>query len=108
MEQFIQLGKNADVSGKCRTCFRINVIRCKTSEGAVLVAARVLHQMHRGGLYMIKRQRYSYSLFYYFQVVIHSFIHFMFFVCALIATRSEQGMHSYLKIKVLCCPSEPL
>lgn len=46
------------VSGKCWVCYWINDIRKQAEDSAVLRAAKRLHQLHRGGLYMLERKRY--------------------------------------------------
>lgn len=45
------------VSGKCWVCYWINDIRKQSEDSAVLRAAKRLHQLHRGGLYMLERKR---------------------------------------------------
>jgi hypothetical protein len=45
------------VSGKCWTCYYINEVRKSSKDRAVLMAAKRLHQQHRGGLYMLERNR---------------------------------------------------
>ena len=44
------------VSGKCWTCFWINDVRKSAEDKSVLLAAKRLHQLHRGGLYMLERR----------------------------------------------------
>jgi hypothetical protein len=47
------------VSGKCWTCFQINDIRKKCTDHETLQAAKRLHQLHRGGLFMLERKSYK-------------------------------------------------
>lgn len=48
------------VSGKCWVCYWINDIRKQSEDSATLRAAKRLHQIHRGGLYMLERKRYPF------------------------------------------------
>jgi hypothetical protein len=54
---WVKLRVYKQVSGKCWVCFRINDLRKRHSEKNVLQAAKILHQQHRGGLYMLERKR---------------------------------------------------
>ncbi|KAJ1436461.1 hypothetical protein B484DRAFT_428616 [Ochromonadaceae sp. CCMP2298] len=47
------------VSGKCWTCYHINEVRKTSKDRNVLLAAKRLHQQHRGGLYMLERLSYK-------------------------------------------------
>ena len=53
------------VSGKCWTCFEINDVRRSCEDKAVLLAAKRLHQLHRGGLYMLERKRQVKIAYFY-------------------------------------------
>jgi hypothetical protein len=45
------------VSGKCWVCYWINELRKTSEDQSILLAAKKLHQLHRGGLYMLERKR---------------------------------------------------
>lgn len=54
---YLKIREYKAVSGKCWTCHYISELRQKTSNRDVLLACKMLHQLHRGGLYSIERAR---------------------------------------------------
>lgn len=56
---YVKIRVYKQVSGKCWTCHRINEVRMNSENKSTLLAAKELHQLHRGGLYMLERQRYD-------------------------------------------------
>jgi len=60
---WVKIREYKAVTGKCWTCFHINEIRKTSSDTSVLLAAKQLHQLHRGGLFMQERQRYVVAVY---------------------------------------------
>lgn len=55
---YVKIRVYKQVTGKCWTCHRINEVRMNSENKSTLLAAKELHQLHRGGLYMLERERF--------------------------------------------------
>ena len=46
-----------NVSGKCNTCYLIDREKGKATDQEVVRHLGIAHQLHRGGLYMLEREK---------------------------------------------------
>lgn len=60
---YVRLRAWVSIPGKCKTCLMIDKLRRTESDKNVQIALKHAHHLHRGGLFMLERQRYNKILF---------------------------------------------
>jgi hypothetical protein len=71
---YVRIRVYKSVTGKCWTCHEINRIRRESRDSKVLLAAKRLHQLHRGGMFQLERKRLK-TIICFIQNICFNLIH---------------------------------